>query len=297
MTLSGLLRSTILMASGCTALSACASEAQTTASQQQIIVDKATLAVQDIFSGSTPRSRSQKLLAQAKAVMVCPSVLNMSFGIGGSGGRCLLLSRDARGSWSDPAFYRLGTGSLGFQLGVQSSEMIFFIMSQRGIQAMLDSQFKFDASASASFASIGTGLQDSTAGASNTDIYAAQKNEGLYAGAALGGSKLTVDSGANRAYYNQSVGPEDIIVTMRVNNPAADPLRRMLMSIAQVPTATTARSTTATAAGTTSTAHSTTTGTASETGSSPYPSNYDSSRPYNAQQGAVKSESLGRVGH
>lgn len=289
MTLSGLLRTTMLVASGCTALSACSDATQTTASQQQIIVDRATLAVQDLFTGTTSQSRSQKLLAKAKAVMVCPSVLNMSFGIGGSGGRCVLLSRDARGSWSDPAFYRLGTASLGLQIGVQSAETILFIMSQRGIQAILDSQFKFDASASASFASIGTGLEDSTAGAHNTDIYAAQKNEGLYAGAALGGSKLTVDSGANRAYYNQTVGPEDIIVTMRVNNPSADPLRRALMSVAKLPTSSagTAKSRVSKAATTARNA-----ATQDVVGNNPYPTTYDSSRPYSAQSAGVQSQAL-----
>ncbi|GBR45996.1 lipid-binding SYLF domain-containing protein [Gluconobacter roseus] len=292
MTLSGLLRTTVLVASGCAALSACSDAPQTTASQQQIIVDRATLAVQDLFTGTTTQSRSQKLLAQAKAVMVCPSVLNMSFGIGGSGGRCVLLSRDARGSWSDPAFYRLSTASLGLQVGVQSAETMLFIMSQRGIQAILDSQFKFDASASASFASIGTGLEDSTAGAHNTDIYAAQKNQGLYAGAALGGSKLTVDSGANRAYYNQTVGPEDIIVTMRVNNPAADPLRRVLMSVAQVPTAATATSTVSQAA-----SAARTTATQDAVGNNPYPTTYDSSRPYSSQAAGVQSQSLAPLKH
>ncbi|MBS1066285.1 lipid-binding SYLF domain-containing protein [Gluconobacter kondonii] len=289
MTLSGLLRTTTLVASGCIALSACSDAPQTTASQQQLIVDRATLAVQDLFAGTTPQSRSQKLLAEAKAVMVCPSVLNMSFGIGGSGGRCLLLSRDARGSWSDPAFYRLSTASLGLQVGVQSAETILFIMSQRGIQAILDSQFKFDASASASFASIGTGLENSTAGAHNTDIYAAQKNEGLYAGAALGGSKLTVDSGANRAYYNQTVGPEDIVVTMRVNNPSADPLRRALMSVAQTPAAASTVSSRATQAATTAAQD--------VVGNSPYPTTYDASRPYSAQTAGVQSQSLAPLKH
>ncbi|MBR0559269.1 lipid-binding SYLF domain-containing protein [Neokomagataea anthophila] len=245
MTRSGLLRALLLTAAPL-AITACSGTTQTTATEQQLTIDRATLAVQDLFSGTTPQSRSQQLLSQAKAVMVCPSVLNMSFGIGGSGGRCVLLTRDARGSWSDPAFYRLSTGSLGIQVGIQSSEMMFFVMSQHGIQALLDSQFKFDASASASFATIGTGAEASTAGARNTDIYAAQKNQGLYAGAALGGSKLTVDSGANRAYYNQTVGPEDIVITMRVNNTAADPLRRALMNVAQTPVAATARATTAT---------------------------------------------------
>ena len=291
MTLSGLLRSTVLAATGCATLAACSGTSTTTASEQQIVVDKATIALQDLFAKTTSTSRSQQLLAQAKAVMVCPSVLNMSFGLGGSGGRCVLMSRDARGSWSDPAFYRLSSGSLGIQAGVQSSEMIFFIMSQHGIQALLDSQFKFDATASASFATIGTGAESSTAGAKNTDIYAAQKAQGLYAGLSLGGSKLTVDSGANRAYYNQTVGPEDIIITMRVNNPSADPLRRMLMNVAKLPTASTAHATAATAPASQSGA----TTDVDPVSSSPYPSNYDTSRPYSTQTRGVQSSSLAPV--
>ena len=51
----------------------------------------------------------------------------------------------------------------------------------------------------------------------------------MFAGASLGGSKLTVNSDVNREYYGQTVGPEEIVVTMRVNNPGADPLRRILM--------------------------------------------------------------------
>ncbi|MBS1061567.1 lipid-binding SYLF domain-containing protein [Gluconobacter wancherniae] len=283
MTLHGFLRSSALAALGCTAMGACSSTTQTNASEQQIIVDRATLAVQDLFSGTTPTSRSQKLLAQAKAVMVCPSIFNMSIGLGGAGGRCVLMTRDARGSWSDPAFYRLSSGSLGLQLGMQDSEMIFFIMSQHGIQALLDSQFKFDANASASFATIGTGVENSTAGASNTDIYAAQKAHGLYAGVALGGSKLTVDSGANRTYYNQTVGPEDIIVTMRVNNPSADPLRRIMSSVAQVtPAATAGASSTVTKAATNAVND--------EVGNNPYAN-------YSAPKGVVKSQPLPSSGY
>ncbi|WP_291364032.1 lipid-binding SYLF domain-containing protein [Acetobacter sp. UBA5411] len=195
---------------------------------EQTLVDKATLAVQDIFTGAKTTDRVYRYLGQSRAVMVCPSIFRMSVGIGGSGGGCLLLSRDARGSWSDPAFYRFGSGSIGFQFGVQSSEMMFFVMSDRGLQALLDSQFQFGANAAASFATMGSGIESGTAGRTNTDIMALQKSEGLFAGVALSGAKLTVDSDANRAYYNQIVGPTEIVISMRVNNAGADPLRAIL---------------------------------------------------------------------
>ncbi|CAI9122208.1 lipid-binding SYLF domain-containing protein [Brytella acorum] len=252
------------------------------ATSQQSLIDRATLAVQDIFQNTTAQSSVQKYLAKSRAVLICPSIFRMSFGIGGSGGGCLLLSRDARGSWSDPAFYTLSSGSIGIQFGMEDSEMMLFVMSDRGLQALLDSQFKFNAGASASFATVGTGFEDSTAGVSNTDILAIQKSKGLFAGASLGGSKLTVNSAANRSYYNQTVGPEDIVVTMRVNNPGADPLRSILTRVAITPVATSSVP-----------AVSPTTSGNSVSGS-PYPANYDSRKSYSSQVGgrAVQSETL-----
>ncbi|WP_438381963.1 lipid-binding SYLF domain-containing protein [Asaia sp. BMEF1] len=273
-----LVASTVLLATGLTAFPAMAT------STQQALVDRATLAVQDIFQGTTPNSRAQRYLAKARAVMVCPSVFRMSIVFGGAGGGCLLLSRDARGSWSDPAFYTLSSASMGIQLGVESSELMFFVMSDRGLQALLDSQFKFSAGASASFANMGSGIESGSAGASNTDILALQKSSGLFAGASLGGSKLTIDSSANRAFYNQPVGPEDIVISMRVNNTGADPLRRVLMQVVQQQSATPAQP------AVTGTALTPSGGTV---GNSPYPSNYDSSKSFTSQShGAVKSESL-----
>ncbi|BAT19228.1 lipid-binding SYLF domain-containing protein [Asaia bogorensis] len=272
-----LVASTVLLASGLSALPAMA------ASKQQALVDRATLAVQDIFQGTNPNSRAQRYLAKARAVMVCPSVFRMSIVFGGAGGGCLLLSRDARGSWSDPAFYTLSSASMGIQLGVESSELMFFVMSDRGLQALLDSQFKFSAGASASFANMGSGIESGSAGASNTDILALQKSSGLFAGASLGGSKLTIDSSSNRAFYNQPVGPEDIVISMRVNNTGADPLRRVLMQVVQQQGSTPA----------TGSAAATGPATTSSAGSSPYPANYDSRKSYASQShGAIKSESL-----
>lgn len=194
----------------------------------QTLVDKAALTVQDLFVGATAQSNVAVNLGKARAVMVCPSIFRMSIAFGGAGGGCLLLARDARGSWSDPAFYTLSTASFGIQLGVQNSQAMFFVMTDRGLQALLDSQFQFGANAGVSFATLSSNVERGNAGASNTDIIVAQKSQGLFAGAALGGTKLTINSDANRAYYHQTVGPEDIVVSMRVNNPGADPLRSVL---------------------------------------------------------------------
>ena len=161
--------------------------------------------------------------------MICPSIFRMSFLFGGSGGGCVLLSRDANGSWSAPAFYSMGSGSFGLQAGVQDAEVMLFIMTRRGLTAVMDSQFKIGADASLAFATLGVGMEGSTTAALRADIVAVEKARGLFAGIALQGSIMSSDSVGDSAYYGQPVGPEDIVVAMRVNNPGADPLRAALI--------------------------------------------------------------------
>lgn len=199
------------------------------AQQQQQLVDRSTLAVQDVLAWKQNGGTAQNLLRKAKGVIICPSIFRMSFLFGGSGGGCVLLSRDAAGSWSAPAFYSMGSGSFGLQAGIQDAELVMFVMTHRGLTAIMDSQFKFGADASVAFATLGAGMEGSTTAALRADIVAVEKAKGLFAGISLQGSMMSSDSVGNRAYYNQPVGPEDIVVAMRVNNPGADPLRAALM--------------------------------------------------------------------
>jgi lipid-binding SYLF domain-containing protein len=197
--------------------------------QQQRLVDRATLAAQDVLDWRENGDQAQRFLARAKGVVICPSIFRMSFIFGGSGGGCVLLGRDGAGSWSAPAFYSMSSGSFGLQAGVQDAELIMFIMTRKGLTAVMDSRFKFGANASLTFATLGIGLEGATTTALRADIVALEKSSGLFAGISLQGSVLSSDSVGNRAYYGQPVGVEDIAVAMRVNNPGADPLRAVLM--------------------------------------------------------------------
>ena len=197
--------------------------------QQQELVDRATLTAQDVLNWHDNDPTERRLLARARGVMICPSIFRMSFLFGGSGGGCVLLSRDANGSWSAPAFYSMGSGSFGLQAGVQDAEVMLFIMTRRGLTAVMDSQFKIGADASLAFATLGVGMEGATTAALRADIVAVEKARGLFAGIALQGSIMSSDSVGDSAYYGQPVGPEDIVVAMRVNNPGADPLRAALI--------------------------------------------------------------------
>jgi len=199
-----------------------------TAEGQQQLVDRSTLAVQEILSGREGHD-ARALLPRARAVMICPRVFRAGFLIAGEGGGCTLLARGGQGTWSSPAFYSIGSGSVGLQIGVQDAEVMMLILTENGLRSVLDSQFKLGGNASVAFVNIGGGVQGSTTTNLNADIVAFERPRGFFAGFSIEGSVMSADSYGNELYYNQAVGTVDVVMAMRVNNPAADPLRGALM--------------------------------------------------------------------
>ena len=195
--------------------------------EQQSLVDRATLTVQDLMSKSTANDPAS-LLRRAKGVMICPQVLRIAFIFGGSGSDCVLVGRDAAGGWSYPAFYGMGSGSAGAQIGIQDSAMMMMILTDKGMSAVMDSQFKFGADASIAFVSLGAGVEGSTTAALGADIVVAAETRGLFAGVSLQGSLMKSRTDYNRAYYGQPLAARQITMLMQARNPGADPLREML---------------------------------------------------------------------
>ncbi len=204
--------------------------AQSVQQEAQAVVDRSTLAVQEIFEGNpSAQDDPRGLLRRARAVLVCPRILRAGFIFGGQGGSCVLLGRDGGGSWSSPAFYGLGSASFGLQAGVQDMQVLMMVLTERGLTALLDSQFKIGADASISIATIGAGVSGATTSAGGADIVAVARSRGLFAGVALEGTLLSAESDWNRAYYGQDVGAREIVLRMQAHNPGADPLRAALM--------------------------------------------------------------------
>ncbi len=197
--------------------------------EEQTLVDRATLSVQEILGEGHDRLNAAALLPRARAVVVCPRIFRAGFFFGGEGGGCVLIGRDAAGSWSSPAFYSLGTGSFGLQAGIQDLQILMLVMNDRALTALLDTQLKLGADASLAVATYGGSVEASTTTAVGADIVAFARARGLFAGLALEGSLLSARSEWNRGYYRQEAGPRQIVVAMQVHNPGADPLRAALM--------------------------------------------------------------------
>lgn len=202
----------------------------TSRGEEQTLVDRATLTVQEMVN-QTVSDEPQTMLRRAKAVMVCPRVFKAGFFFGGEGGSCVLLARAGNGTWSYPAFYTIGSGSFGFQFGIQDSQLIIMIMTNKGLSAVLDSQVKLGADASIAIATIGAGVQGSTTAAVGADIVAFAQARGLFGGISLAGSLMSTNTEANQGYYGQPYAARQIVISMNGANRGADPMRSLLTRV------------------------------------------------------------------
>ena len=198
-----------------------------TGGQEQTLVDRATLTAQEMMTQNLSDD-PQSLLRRAKGVLICPQVFKAGFFLGGEGGNCVLLGRAANGTWSFPAFYAMGSGSFGFQFGIQDAQLFLLVLTDRGLNALLDSQLKLGANASVTFATLGAGVQGSTTTAVGADIVAFASSRGLFGGVALEGSVISSKTDWNQNYYGQPFAARQIVIQMQGVNPGADPLRQVL---------------------------------------------------------------------
>jgi lipid-binding SYLF domain-containing protein len=196
---------------------------------QQQTVNSAVATIERMKGDGNYREGPLAHLDQARAVLIVPSLYKGAFFFGGQYGNGVLLARMADGSWSYPAFYTMEGGSFGLQIGLESTSILFMIMSDNGLQAVLNNQFKFGADSGITFLVVGAGVGASTTSNLGADIYAYSfSGIGLYGGLSLEGTVLAARESWNAAYYGQNVASRAIILDNSVTNPQADRLRDIL---------------------------------------------------------------------
>jgi len=195
--------------------------------RRQSLVDQCLASGRKVLTGKdypdAPRS-----MAKAKAVLIIPELVQGGFIVGAAGGRGVLVARSSPNDWSYPAFYDMGSGSLGFQVGGKVSEIVFIIVTEKGLNAILNSKFKFGAEAGVTMVAVGAGIEGATTAAGGADIVAYSNSNGLFAGASVEGSYLDADNEWNTLYYGQGATARSIVVDRKFSNPGAEPLRQFL---------------------------------------------------------------------
>lgn len=190
------------------------------AAKSRELVEKANLAAK-AFAADPNMSYLHANLPNAEGVLIIPALIKGAFIVGGSGGSGVLLARGKDNQWSYPAFYTMGTGSIGLQIGGEVAEIILMMMTKEGMDSLLGSSFKLGTDASVAAGPVGVGAKAQT-----VDVLAFSRTKGAFAGFSLEGAVIKVRPEYNSAYYGKDVQTTDIFVTKTVSNPHADELRK-----------------------------------------------------------------------
>lgn len=150
------------------------------------------------------------LVERAEAIAVIPDVVKAGLVLGGRHGRGLISVRSADGTWSNPSFISINGGSIGFQAGVQSTDVVLVFRSRRGVDQIVNGKFTLGADAAVAAGPVGRNAQASTDAQMKAEIYSYSRSRGLFAGVALDGSVLSIDHDSNQAAYGRNMTPRRI---------------------------------------------------------------------------------------
>ena len=170
------------------------------------------------------KSIPKDLLQNAHAIAVIPDVIKAGFVVGGRHGDGLISVKTRDGTWSNPSFVSLTGGSVGFQAGVSSTDVVLVFRTQRGVDSIVNGKFTLGADASAAAGPVGHSAKTTTNKKLKAKIYSYSRSRGLFAGAALDGSAITIDNDANQAVYGSGVTARRIFEggVTAVPNPVVD---------------------------------------------------------------------------
>ena len=196
--------------------------------QQKLINDSETTLSN--FLRDPDMSWLQANFKRARAVIIAPELLKAGFIFGGSGGRALVVAKDAKtGKWSGPVFYAMATASVGFQAGISVSENVTLVMTEKGFNSLLATSFKMGGDASVAAGPVGAGAKSDIV----ADLITFSRAKGVYGGLNLDGTVVTASDDWNQAFYGRKVLPPDVLVRGDVHNKAADKLLAQVAAAAK----------------------------------------------------------------
>lgn len=217
-----------VLALGLLSFGAAAAPARAQVDQQQT-VNHALGTIERLKSDERWSKDFDPMLAKARAVLLVPDLYKAGFVVGGQFGNGVLLVRGKDGNFSYPAFYTLSGGSLGLQIGAEDVSVAFLIMTDKGLDAVMQDKFKIGGEMQVAIAVVGGGEGVSSGTNMAADIRAyALGAIGLYGSLSLEGAVISPRASWNQAYYGKTVGPRDIVFNGVATNPEADKLRDFL---------------------------------------------------------------------
>jgi lipid-binding SYLF domain-containing protein len=218
----------VLAAMACSLLALCAA---TTAQAQAREEAKLLVAAQvlDELRGQKDQQIPEQLLQRAYGVAVIPDVTKAAFLFGARHGTGVLSVRDSQGKFSSPLFIDFSGGSIGWQIGIQETDIVLVFVTKRGIEGIEHGALTLGAGASVAAGPVGR--QGEAAVTTKAEIYAYSRARGLFAGVALDGTVITISDSSTGRLYGKPAAPAADIISGKVTS-SSESVHRFLAALA-----------------------------------------------------------------
>jgi lipid-binding SYLF domain-containing protein len=180
-------------------------------------IDDAATVLREIHS-APDKDIPQDLWQKAQCVAVIPSVKKAAFIIGGEYGKGVMSCR-AGNAWSAPSFVELEKGSVGFQIGGETVDLVLLVMNDHGVNRLLEDKVTLGGEASIAGGPVGRDVRAMTDAQLKAEVLSYSRSQGLFAGIDLTGGVLKPDQDSNKDLYGSGISTRDILITKKVTAP------------------------------------------------------------------------------
>jgi SH3 domain-containing YSC84-like protein 1 len=168
--------------------------------REAAIVDSACQVLNEIMA-IPARGIPISLLADAQGIVIVPDLLKGGFVVGVRHGRGVIVVRDDSGKWRPPTFITITGGSVGWQVGVQAADLVLVFKTKTSVESLMRGKFTIGGNLAAAAGPVGRQAEAGTDARLKAEIFSYSRSRGLFAGVALDGSVIQVDTRSNTAYY------------------------------------------------------------------------------------------------
>lgn len=197
------------------------------ASGEQATVEAATEVV-TALAGIPLKGIPPALLQDAQGIAIIPNMLKAGFVIGGRHGHGVVLARQSDGCWTYPLFVTMTGGSVGWQIGVQSTDLVLIFKTRQSVERLLEGKGKITLGGDVAVAAgpVGRQAEASTDAQLKAEIFSYSRSRGLFAGLSLEGTAILLDGRANEKFYRvRAIRPDDQARPQGTEAVAAEQLR------------------------------------------------------------------------
>lgn len=174
---------------------------------------------------------SDRLLSRAYGIAVIPNVIKVAAVFGGRRGTGAMVVRDSSGKFSDPVMVSITGGNVGWQIGVQSTDIVLVFTTRKSVEDIADGKLTLGGDASVAAGPVGRAASAATDQNFTAEVYSYSRNRGLFAGVSLDGSIIAIDSKANRKLYGRTAPASDIIAgNIHTDSAEANRFKRAILA-------------------------------------------------------------------